>query len=110
VQVFKDGPIFEDASALNPFSQSLRVYPPKLRADSEDGLGLRGKIERILGLVIIKPVHAEAVVEEDGRSARPIGDKPVKPSVQTGRKAGIFLVEVNEIPRPVRLDPVASLF
>ena len=59
--------------------------------------------------MIIQPVHAEAVVEEGSRSARPIGDKSVKPSVQTGRKGGIFLVEVNEIPRPVRLDRVALL-
>src|SRR5438876_1532673 len=103
MQVFKKRPIFQDASALNPFSQSLWVYPPKLRADSEDRLRLPGKIERILGFVIIKAVHTEAVVEEDGRPACPIGDEPVKPSVQTGRKGGVFLVELDEIPRPARL-------
>src|SRR5258708_36442594 len=104
MQVFEVRPIFQDASALNPFSESLRVYSPKLRSDGEDGLGFRGKIERILGFVVIKPVHAEAVVEEGCRPARPIVDEPVKPSVQSVRKGGVFLVEMDEISPPLMLD------
>ncbi len=58
--------------------------------------------------MVIKPVHAEAIVEEGCRPARPIGDEPVKPSVQSGRKGGVFLVEMDEIARPLRLDGMAS--
>src|SRR5215469_12904561 len=91
-QTFKQRSILHDASTRKPFPESLRVYPPKLRANSENGLRLRCEIQCILGLMKIEPVHAKAVVEEDSLPAHPIRNETVKTPIETGWKGRIFFV------------------
>ena len=47
--------------------------------------------------MVVKPVHAIAVIEDADGAARAVSDKAVKHPIQVPHKSGIFFVEVHKV-------------
>src|SRR5207245_3774188 len=97
------------AAAGDELSQPPRVRAPELGTDRENRLRFRGEIQGLLRLVVVDPVHAVPVVEERQRSAGPVREEAMKSSVQSRRKRGVFFVQVNQIGRSRRVEPMPPL-
>src|SRR5262249_9105379 len=70
---------------------------PQFGAHSQNRLGFGAEIECVVCFVVINPVHAVAVVEEQHSCPAPIHQEAMKSSVQSCRKRFVFLVKMNKI-------------
>src|SRR5205807_7587987 len=60
-------------------------------------------------LMIVDPVHPVPVIEQRRRSAGPVRQESVEPSVQSRRKGGVILVKVHEIGGALEVKLVSPL-
>src|SRR5277367_2402480 len=74
VDVLKERPILQHASADDVLSDTTRVGHPQLRAHLEDCLRFCREVKGILRLVVINPLQAVTVIEQNGRPASTVGD------------------------------------
>src|SRR5437016_2900621 len=103
-------PVLQHATTGNELPQAPGIHLTKRRPDCEYGFGLRGKIEGLVRLVKVDPMHPVPVVEEHRRLACSVCQEPMKAAVQAFRKTGVLLVKVDEIRRPLRLERMPPLF
>src|SRR6266852_588322 len=103
----KQSPVLEDTPARDKLPKAPRIHSPQFGPHFEYRLGFRSEIEGFLGLVIVDPVHSVSIVEQRGRSLRPVGRDPLKSSVQAGRKVWVVLVNVDEIRWPLWMQVMA---
>ncbi len=90
----KKAPILQRRPAAEPLTEALGIESPQLGPDREDGLGLGGEVEAVGEFMIVNPLHAEPVVEQDDPTLARIDDQPVEEAVQIGEESRPhFLVE-----------------
>jgi hypothetical protein len=109
MHAIEDRSILQSAAAGDEFPQPPEVRPPQFGTNRQDRFSLRGEIEGFLRLVIVDSIHPIPVVEEGRRSAGSIYQQSVEPSVQTSRKGGVFLIEVDEVGGPFKVKHMAPL-
>ncbi len=63
MNVFENCPVFQNTTAGDKLSYSARVSGSELGTHCQYGFGLCREIECLLRLMVIKPVHAIAVIE-----------------------------------------------
>ena len=102
-------PILQHTAAGDELGQATCVRRPKFGTNGEDCLGFRGEIEGLFRLVIIDSPHPIPIIEEHGGSASLVCKESVEPSVQTRRKSGVLLVEMDEIRGLVFFEFMSSL-
>src|SRR5580658_3143184 len=93
----KQRPILEYTAASNEFSQPARIDGAEILTHLQNRLGLRGKIKPVLGLVIVKPLQSEAIIEQHRRPLPSISDETMKSPVQPLRKFGFVFIAMNQV-------------
>src|SRR5262249_609287 len=82
LDAFEQGAILEYTAAGNELGEASSVQSSQLRTDLENGLRLRREVQRVRVFVVVQPVLAVSVVEEDRRALPPVDGHTVKPAVQ----------------------------
>src|ERR1035441_2776914 len=93
----KQCPVLKHTAASNEFSESTRIDGTQFRANLQNGLCFRGKIEPVLGLVIVESLQSEAVVEQGCSTLAAIHHEAVKAPIQPFREFRFVFIPMNQI-------------
>src|SRR5579859_3979302 len=109
MNAFKQRSVLQNATQADVLTEAFWIHPPQLRANGENRFSLRRKIERFLGLVVVKPVHSEPIIEKHRRIFCSVQNKSMEPPVQACGKRRIVLVKMHKIRRTFCTNRMASL-